>query len=224
MVATLGPVAGDGEATIMTGSHFYNGYSLEQSLGASMRHALWHHYWANITHDDVDLWRARILVLVAMRCGFDPAVKRKFQAAELRALPLTERSLYALLYMALFAPLFQSHLQSDVEDDGLLGCSTSQLFDKAADLRALLNSGGKKRTGLVSREWAGSELADGLAALELAGVRRVMYDLAKHIVLRLPASFHDGWVKFKVEWDQTWANEALARDSYAIQEAIEGAI
>jgi hypothetical protein len=76
-----------------------------------MMHALWWDHWSNIQHDDIDVWKARILTLLASRLGHD-AVKTSNLSLKMEALPgllLTERGLFSLLHLCWFWRLYRSH-------------------------------------------------------------------------------------------------------------------
>jgi hypothetical protein len=195
--------------TIMRGFHFLSAHSLELTLEAAMRHSLWHNVWANITHDDADVWRARILALVALILGHDASCRDEIRPMDLRALPVDERNLFSLLFMAENYPYFLSHSNEAIVKQGLLRFNPRQ---------SVLASWTIWKKTLKSMP-----LSPDFKANMLGEARNSMQALAKQLITRLPPACKGRWEVFREEWVVRFALEADMRETYWLHEELDAA-
>lgn len=212
-VATLSRPDENGP-TIMKGFHFLSAYTLEQTLEAAMRHSLWHGVWANITHDDVDIWKARILAMILLILGHDASNRKDIlHPANLRALPLDEQNLFSLLFMAENYPYFLSHSSEEVTKNGLFK------FSPYHSMLLTLGSGKSTRKPAKPRP----QLLDHRANM-LGEARESMRGLAMQLIARLPPAALERWEAFRKAWVYRFAEEAQTRQMYWEMEERDAAL
>ena len=193
--------------TIMKGFHFLSAYTLEQTLEAAMRHSLWHGVWANITHDDVDIWKARILAMILLILGHDASNRKDpLHPADLRALPLDEHNLFSLLFMAENYAYFLSHSSEEVTKNGLFNFNPShsvQSMRKPVKLRP------RRLDHQVNM---------------LGEARESMRGLAMQLIVRLPPAALERWEAFRKSWVYRFVEEAQTRQTYWEKEERDAAL
>lgn len=90
--------------TMVIGSHYIAFNALSQTLRAGIRHAFWHDYDSRITHDDLDIPKAKIITAISLKVE----VYGTLTWNHLRDLRISLEDLFALIYMSLFWPMLIS--------------------------------------------------------------------------------------------------------------------